>query len=524
MLDAIRIRNLRSFPNNEESPFIHIKPLTILVGTNSSGKSTFLRTFPLLRQSDESKTTGPILWYGSYVDFGAFEEAKNNKLESDLIFFDFILKVSLNNLIMRRDFFQNSQVKFKKSSITDLQIELGVGKENEYTIAKIVKIKLDDLSFEIKLEPKKKCSLYLNNKKEIGNESLRFRSLNFFIPVLGADNKFETTFNGEKIQHITFETEFLENFAVEKYIPKLKEYFHHKSSDENIVKKLRMIGLVSKKDLISYLESFFKDNKTFIENIKKKPDEIANLAYKTLILMHFNDLLHGINIALSNLFKNVRYIAPLRATAERYYRHQDLQVDEIDHTGSNLAILLKSLSEKDRRKFSEWTKSQLGFTVRVDVKGLHYALKISTTDSDNEYNINDMGFGFSQILPIITSIWLETQIRINRRRSQPKIFTIEQPELHLHPEYQYRLAKLFARIVNIGIKDRLNIQIVFETHSKTMIDALGELIESNELNKEDVNIVLFNKDQNQTSTEVRFSEFDEEGYLTKWPIGFLSGR
>lgn len=76
MLQSIRLRNLRSFADTDNSPYIDLKPITVLIGKNSSGKSTFLRSLPLLRQSVEAHTTGPILWYSSYVDFGAFSEAK----------------------------------------------------------------------------------------------------------------------------------------------------------------------------------------------------------------------------------------------------------------------------------------------------------------------------------------------------------------------------------------------------------------------------------------------------------------
>ncbi|HFG2220775.1 TPA: AAA family ATPase, partial [Vibrio cholerae] len=66
-MDSIRIRNLRSFTDSVcNEKYVEIKPITVFVGKNSCGKSTLLRTFPLLRQSIESNTTGPILWYGDY--------------------------------------------------------------------------------------------------------------------------------------------------------------------------------------------------------------------------------------------------------------------------------------------------------------------------------------------------------------------------------------------------------------------------------------------------------------------------
>ena len=65
----LRIRNLRSL---EDTGPIELRPLTLLVGKNSSGKSTLLRVLPLLRQSIEVDTAGPLLWFGRYVDFGSF--------------------------------------------------------------------------------------------------------------------------------------------------------------------------------------------------------------------------------------------------------------------------------------------------------------------------------------------------------------------------------------------------------------------------------------------------------------------
>ena len=71
-MKKLRIRNLRSLEDTGE---IELRPLTLLVGKNSSGKSTLLRVLPLLRQSIEVDTAGPLLWFGRYVDFGSFVEA-----------------------------------------------------------------------------------------------------------------------------------------------------------------------------------------------------------------------------------------------------------------------------------------------------------------------------------------------------------------------------------------------------------------------------------------------------------------
>lgn len=165
-----------------------------------------------------------------------------------------------------------------------------------------------------------------------------------------------------------------------------------------------------------------------------------------------------------------------------------------------------------------------GFSVRADEQGLHYAIMIKTDSDNKEYNINDMGFGFSQILPIVASIWVEIFSKKTPRDSNKNmVFAIEQPELHLHPEYQARLAILFAKVVNFASKNKINIKIIFETHSKTMIDALGDCIEDGITSHENINIVVFNKDANN-NTRAHFSNFSEEGFLVSWPTGFFAGR
>ncbi|MCU4782553.1 ATP-binding protein, partial [Bacillus cereus] len=91
-MDRIKIRNLRSL---KDTGYIDIRPLTILVGKNSSGKSTFLRFFPLMKQTLSTKKNEPILWYSKgNVDFGSFEESVNKKSEEKIIGFDFDFKIN----------------------------------------------------------------------------------------------------------------------------------------------------------------------------------------------------------------------------------------------------------------------------------------------------------------------------------------------------------------------------------------------------------------------------------------------
>lgn len=96
-METIHVMNLKSLKDSGE---LRIRPITVLVGQNSSGKSSLIRCIPLLKQSAESKTLGTVLWSGKYVDYGSFEESINNKAESNIpreITFKFSLRISIEN-------------------------------------------------------------------------------------------------------------------------------------------------------------------------------------------------------------------------------------------------------------------------------------------------------------------------------------------------------------------------------------------------------------------------------------------
>lgn len=74
-MDKIRFKNYRCF---EDTGDISLKPLTFLLGANSSGKSSILEFFPLLKQSVGIRRNGLFLWYSNEVDFKEFTNTVRN--------------------------------------------------------------------------------------------------------------------------------------------------------------------------------------------------------------------------------------------------------------------------------------------------------------------------------------------------------------------------------------------------------------------------------------------------------------
>jgi predicted ATPase len=141
------------------------------------------------------------------------------------------------------------------------------------------------------------------------------------------------------------------------------------------------------------------------------------------------------------------------------------------------------------------------------------------------FNIADTGFGFSQILPIITELWWlisKRQTRLQRRMSNivsPLFFAIEQPELHLHPRLQAQLADVFLVAIKTARKVNIDLRLIIETHSETIINRLGHHIANGDAKPQDINVVIFEKEY--ATAQVKVAEYDEEGFITNWPFGFF---
>lgn len=531
MLTSLGVKNLRSFTN--ECHF-NLAPITVFVGRNSSGKSSLLRTLPLMRQSFEANTTGPILWYGRLVDFGDFDEAISKKNENGSIEFTFGLKTSE---IMDEPFGWGVNNILEGLDVT---VNLIICSSNKKTITKEINITVDNTTLTISIEKDHSQALFTfqnKNYKYQKNVALGGMNIKFLPALVYMKNSDESGGHADDIVYWngisstrTTRRAIMSRRKFDKEIANsvseaLKSYFHRNTNLDSLEKKLRGLSSISRDEIISFLKHSFSDKRFFINQISEDSilDDIVSKIQVFMFLKKYNLIAESINESLRSSFASIKYLAPIRASTERYYRFQDLQVNEMDHTGSNLAMILNSFSAKENEDFQSWIYSNFGFNVTIEQSVGHYAIMIQNENDSTKHNISDMGFGYSQVLPIILSIWLETQKESNDNNEA--IFVIEQPELHLHPAYQTKLAILFAKIIELSKQTKSNIKIIFETHSQQMIDAFGDCIENSELDfdKNDVSILIFDK-ENEIGTSVQKANFDDSGYFENWPVGFFSGK
>jgi predicted ATPase len=96
-------------------------------------------------------------------------------------------------------------------------------------------------------------------------------------------------------------------------------------------------------------------------------------------------------------------------------------------------------------------------------------------------NIVDVGYGVSQILPILVQI-----LSPNVSRHEMSFSLLQQPEVHLHPKAQAEFSSLLARLANKG--DR---SFIVETHSDYMISRARIDIIGGNIRPEDVSLIYF---------------------------------
>ncbi|MBF0153851.1 MAG: DUF3696 domain-containing protein [Magnetococcales bacterium] len=144
----------------------------------------------------------------------------------------------------------------------------------------------------------------------------------------------------------------------------------------------------------------------------------------------------------------------------------------------------------------------------VNAVVLEYSFATSLGRSRN-YLPTNVGFGITYTLPIIVAILA----------AQPgDMLILENPEAHLHPQGQVRMAELVARAARAGI------QIILETHSDHIINGVRVAVRQGKCAPGDVSIHYFSKKEAEDGRI--YSDFvspiiDKNGRITPWPEGFF---
>lgn len=220
---------------------------------------------------------------------------------------------------------------------------------------------------------------------------------------------------------------------------------------------------------------------------------------------------------LNRVLRNIKYLSPVRAIPERAYVHYSSDSNELNEDGSNSAHILWSKRNSPVLWKGEEVKLKDALNSCIDCMGLSqeispdrvgeilYKVGIVEPSSGSNVSLADVGFGYSQILPVIL---------LGLINNANNIMLLEQPEIHLHPSSAANLADLFINFASDGKR------FIIETHSQEMINRLRlRVIENPEL-KDIINIVFVESDLENGAQASQF-QIDEQGMFPAWPDGFL---
>ena len=495
-MDSIRFKNYRCFTDTGE---VKLKTLTFLLGANNSGKSSFLKFFPLLKQSVGFRRNGIFLWYANDVDFKDFGNAVKRGEESIEISWKYD-DFSVNETWGRIRFKNIPNIKKLFSSKIQLNISMTISakKDNSDRLKKL-KIEFLDEAIELNIDERGHIVAVVNDRVfESPSYTMRLNDSVYFLPRI----LFYFEKDGDK-----FSSTYPRFIELEKIF---------EDEDMKNIKELMISNnalYLNKKD---YLSLF----KYFIDKEGLDYDYFRDL----FLLANLNDIIETINYRIMAEAYQLSYVKPLRVMPERFYRYQNYAVDEIDSDGKNLAMFIANLSELELIRFQKWTNNNFGFKIFPVKHEGHVELTIGKEEEDAR-NLVDMGFGYTQLLPIITIIWNSLNGKgrsffYPRVGETTKTIAIEQPELHLHPRIQSIFAEVLVKVIN-SIPSNVDVRFIIETHSEAIINRIGAMIQTGELDKEKVNVVMFNGINEGLEDYVVEANFDDNGFLTKWPLGFF---
>ncbi len=139
---------------------------------------------------------------------------------------------------------------------------------------------------------------------------------------------------------------------------------------------------------------------------------------------------------------------------------------------------------------------------------LEYVFKQPTYGNTNKYKPENVGFGISYALHVVTAL-------LTARPGQ--LIIIENPESHIHPRGQAEMGKLIARLA------QNDVQIIVETHSDHILNGIRVGVKEQKLDKERAIVFYFEKvvETTEQYSKITNIKIDENGELSEYPAGLL---
>lgn len=474
MLSNIRLLNFKSFKNLDN---LEIKPITILCGVNSCGKSSILQSLLLLKQTKESRTPNQsLLFNGKYVHLGDIENIVYGKDKNKEL-----------SLCYRYEF---TTQQFYKNR-TDKQGALSIRLFSRYLLSEEAR-KMKKHNIELSI------SFKVTNKNKGYIRSADIQRYQFSI--LSRND------SGDVIQG--------PQVIINKEDSNYSLAWNHITVDiikGNIVNPSKIDGVsVDFENLFPVIRLEKEDS------FEKIPYEVRN------ILRAFDALIINVN-------ERISYVGPLREEPSRRYIYEN-EVLEIGIKGENAAYIYQTEQDHSVKEHYFFDEDKNNSFSKLDSILLKDALSkwlelmnikgfkpdhqseiirlnmISNSSPRTNVNIADVGFGVSQIFPILLE---------GLRMQKNSTLLLEQPEIHLHPNLQMQMADYF---ISLALSDK---NVIVETHSDHIINRLVRRIIEDENHGLGNMIAIYFVSNSNEGAVVEKVVIDELRGIMNWPEGFF---
>ena len=485
MLTAIRVGNFKAFAETQKIP---VRPLTLIYGANSSGKSSIIHSLIFAQHAQESGdlNVSRTKIGGEAVDLGGFGQ-----------------------FVHRRDVTR----RIEWSAEMDADAFTGIYAQVFHSVKHLM------VSVSLGLTLDNQGRPLPDTKPEVHSYDVLCDHKNLIRMSRQSDGKVY-------IDHLDHSHPVFQNLVG----------FPHKVDNEFLVDAFSDIVVSEGGFLPEGLE--FLGRSPFrggtISDMEKKKNHLSFIISDDL-----DDLIVGIAETVQKELNSLQYLGPLRSYPPRHLAFLHYHDTNWFAGGGNEWDVIRR-NAKVREEINNWlsdddrlqTPYELVVRELVDIDKLDELLLKNFDQVGDIEKINDLimidkrsntivshrdvGIGISQVLPVLASAY----------SARHKIIAIEQPEIHLHPALQADLGDVFIQSALGGNENRF----LIETHSEhLLLRVMRRMRETSDNRLPDGSPKITPKDvcilfvqPNGTSSVIRHLELDEEGrLLDPWPGGFF---
>ena len=448
-MDKIRLKNYRCFRDEQTA---RLAPLTLLVGENSTGKTSFLAITRILLETVNKPDQPPDFKKDPY-DLGSFDDIAHHRGGRGGRSQTFEAGLELAPRAAGQPY--SFDVAFKKSGTVPVPARMRLSRQKVW-----VEVKFEGLSKQASFGTSRGAWKYQGDFRFNLYSPYDFSASPFFDPSIRRMDEG----SGVELEPITLECSGLPT-----------------AEDWKLIEQL-------------------------IDNYKQRSrNPIAELCYAS---------------------------APVRSEPRRTY---DPSRSTPHPQGAHVPMYLASLYFREQSKWKELKKAledfgrAAGLFDEISIKPLGrrdadpfqvQVRKFGGTLKGPKRNLIDMGYGVSQVLPLITELLrldvfdFPSMMFDRLLQRDPSMFLLQQPEVHLHPSAQAALGSLFC---NVASGQR---QLVIETHSDHLLDRVRMDVRdgAGRLKPEDVSILYF--ERRDLGVRIHSLRLDEEGNVLGAPDGY----